>query len=185
MAQEVNSCSCGAPPGSKNCCKLRRKSLGFLVSDNGNPGRFKMSRELALHMAAVGWSSARIGRAFGVTQSAAWRFVARHRTRQVERRRPSWVEGWCSTCRRWGWFAQTSYRKRGVRAFCSFECYRRRGSGSSVDRAGSVKAVRKRARYAQGPRRGQFRSGLSYAESIARRQTAQDAPGRENAPQGG
>jgi hypothetical protein len=185
MAQEVNLCSCGEAPGSKNCCKLRRKSLGFLVSDNGNPGRFKMSRELALHMAACGWSSARIGRAFGVTQSAAWRFVARHRARQVERRRPSWVSGSCSTCRRWGWFAQTSYRKRGARAFCSFECYRRRGSGSCIASQAARSAALKRDRFTRGPRRGEFRSGLSYAESIARRQTAQDDPGATIAPQGG
>lgn len=91
------------------------------------PGRHRLNRDVLL-MVAAGWRKTRIAREFGVTVSAVWRWLKRRRLGPVEPRRPVWIWGQCSTCRRWGWFYQTGYRrKHGGRRFCSIGCYRARG----------------------------------------------------------
>lgn len=157
MSQEDSPESGVRADGSKNCCNLGRKSTGFLPSKSGRvigwtqpagevpPGLVKMRRELALQMAAIGWSSARIGREFGVTQSVAWRFVQRHRARVCERRRPSWAWRQCSACKVFGWFKLTSYRRRGTtarRSFCSKACYQARGTDGAAGRARALNRSR-------------------------------------------
>ena len=125
----------------------------------------KLDRDAVL-MALAGWSSARIARAYGVTQSAAWRYLARRR-QGCKGYRPIWRWGQCSGCSAWGWFRLTPARRGpGVgltrqgsapdagRWWCSVSCYRARGT----DPAAAYLAARK-PRWKRGPRRGRFKPG--------------------------
>lgn len=112
----------------------------------------------AVIMALAGWSSARIARAYGVTQSAAWRYLARRRA-GCKGYRPIWRWGQCDGCKAWGWFRLTPARKRrpvaanlAGRWWCSVQCYRARGS----DPASAFHAMRKPRRGGKGKRRSWF-----------------------------
>jgi len=125
-------------------------------SETAPAGRLKLDRDAVL-MSLAGWSSARIARAYGVTQSAAWRYLARRRA-GAQGYRPLWSWGACSGCKRWGWFRLTPARRRrpecslAGRWWCSVECYQGRG----VDPASAWHAARK-PRYTRGRHLGRFR----------------------------
>lgn len=129
--------------------------VGGRVEPRPAPG-VKLDRD-AVIMALAGWSSARIARAYGVTQSAAWRYLARRRA-GAKGYRPIWRWGQCSGCGCWGWFKLTPARRRkpgsvlAGRWWCSVECYRARGT----DPASAYHAARKPRRGGKGKRRSWF-----------------------------
>lgn len=116
----------------------------------------KLDRDAVL-MALAGWSSARIARAYGVTQSAAWRYLARRRA-GARGYRPIWRWGSCSGCGAWGWFRLTPARRKrppsnlAGRWFCSVDCYRGRGT----DPALALAALKRPRRGGKGKRRTWF-----------------------------
>jgi hypothetical protein len=148
---------------------------GGLVEGRPTVGQL-LDRDAVL-MALAGWSSARIARAYGVTQSAAWRYVARRRA-GAKGYRPIWRWGQCSGCRCWGWFRLTPARKRrppsnlAGRWFCSAGCYRARGT----DPALALAALKRPRRGGKGKRRSWFVSIPASPQPTGRTNAGQPIP---------
>lgn len=151
------------------CNVLRNKGLPTFIAAatrmiapgvEGRPvGRQRMDRD-AVIMSLSGWSSARIARTYGVTQSAAWRYLARRRA-GGRGYRPMWRLSHCDGCGVWGWFRLVASRRRKAnwwidrgssRWYCSLACYRARGT----DPAATFHALRRPRRGGKGKRRSWF-----------------------------